>query len=96
MDLDQRINSSWFVDYAQRLGRLVAEKNAAYGNSFANTRAFLELLYPDGMKPDDYVYALILARMFDKMMRVANGHLEDSFGDIAGYAFLGEKQARGE
>lgn len=74
------------------IGELVAEKNAAYGDSFAKCGDFLRLLYPSGIAPAQYDDALALARIFDKQMRIATR--KDAFGespyrDIAGYGILG-------
>jgi len=74
------------------VGKLVDEKQAAYGNSFGKAGKFLELLYPDGILPDQYGDALTLVRIFDKQMRIATD--KDAFGespyqDIAGYGLLG-------
>lgn len=82
-------------DYQQMgndLGSLVAEKNVAYGSAFAKTGAFLRLLYPDGMTPDQYDDALLLVRIFDKQVRIATAKgafAEDPYLDIAGYGLLG-------
>lgn len=77
---------------AAEIGALTAEKNQAYGNSFAESAKFLAIIYPDGIKPEQYKDVLLLVRMFDKMMRIANK--KDAFGespyrDIAGYGLLG-------
>ncbi|RAV18813.1 hypothetical protein [Paenibacillus contaminans] len=77
---------------AEEIGQLVDEKDAAYGQAFAKAGDFLRLLYPDGMKPEQYTDALCLVRIFDKQMRIASR--KDAFGespyrDIAGYALLG-------
>jgi hypothetical protein len=81
-----------FKEVAEEIGSLVEEKNKAYGNSFAKCGEFLQLLYPDGIKPDQYQDALTLIRIFDKQMRIATR--KDAFGespyrDIAGYGILG-------
>jgi hypothetical protein len=74
------------------LADLVAEKNQAYGSSFEKSGDFLRLLFPDGLRPEQYGDALLLVRMFDKQMRVATR--KDAFGespwrDIGGYGLLG-------
>lgn len=74
------------------VGTLVDEKNAAYGDSFAKCGEFLKLLYPNGIKPEQYTDALCLVRIFDKQMRIATK--KDAFGespyrDIVGYGLLG-------
>ncbi len=84
------------------LAGLVAEKNAAYGNSWATSGRILRILYPMGVPVDAYEYMLLLVRMLDKMGRIATGggDREDPWGDIAGYGILGsimaEQKKRGE
>ena len=77
---------------AEEIGKLVAEKNAAYGSSFAEAHRILEVLYPQGIKPEQYPDALAIIRVIDKLFRLANK--KDAFGespwrDIAGYGILG-------
>ena len=79
----------------EALGGLVDEKNQAYGSSFDKSGDFLALIYPNGINTDQYTDALLLVRIFDKMMRIANK--KDAFGespynDIAGYGLLGAKK----
>jgi hypothetical protein len=83
-----------FWQLGAKIGNLVDKKNAAYGDSFAKSGAFLRLLYPDGIRPDQYDDALCLIRIFDKQMRIAtakNAFGESPYGDIGGYALLGLK-----
>jgi len=83
------------TDYEQigkDVGQLVDKKNEAYGNSFNKSKEFLQILYPSGVKPEDYEDVLLLARIFDKMMRIANqkeAFDENPYKDIAGYGILG-------
>jgi hypothetical protein len=73
------------------IGALVEEKNAAYGSSFEKCGEFLRLLYPDGLKPEQYKDALALVRIFDKQMRIATAKDalgENPYKDIAGYGIL--------
>lgn len=84
---------------ANEIGELVQEKNKAYGNSFGKSGDFLKLLYPDGIKPEQYQDMLLVVRIFDKQMRIANK--KDAFGespyrDIAGYGILGAWEGEGE
>jgi len=54
----------------------------------------MKVLYPDGVKPDQYVDMLCLVRIIDKLFRVANKPdfgAESPFDDICGYAILGIK-----
>ena len=81
-----------FEEIGTEIGNLVEAKNAAYGSSFAKAGAYLRLLFPNGLSPDRYDDALLLARDFDKSMRIATDR--DAFGespwqDKAGYAILG-------
>lgn len=82
----------------RRVGELVARKNRAYGSSFAKTGAFLRLLYPRGLAPAQFDDALLLARIFDKCMRVATRKRafgESPYLDIAGYGLLGAAKDQG-
>jgi len=81
-----------YKETAEEIGQLVEEKNKAYGNSFAKSEEMLKILYPDGIPEDSYEDVLLLARIFDKMMRIANqkeAFDEDPYKDIAGYGILG-------
>jgi hypothetical protein len=83
---------SQFERIAGELGRLVTEKNAAYGDSALTSGKALELLYPSGLAPEQYCDALLLVRIWDKMKRIATR--KDAFGespyrDISGYGLLG-------
>jgi hypothetical protein len=81
-----------FAEIGKDIGDLVATKNASYGDSFAKCGEFLRLLYPNGIRPEQYADALGLVRVFDKQMRIATD--KDALGenpwrDIAGYGILG-------
>ena len=81
-----------YEDIATRIGKLCAEKNAAYGDSFGQACKILEVLYPRGIDPSQYRDALAITRVIDKLFRLANQ--KDAFGespwqDICGYAILG-------
>lgn len=83
-----------YEDIGQDIGSLVDEKNKAYGDSFAKSQEFLKILYPNGIEPENYNDVLVLARIFDKMMRIANRKKafdENPYKDIAGYGILGTK-----
>lgn len=82
---------------AAQIGRLVAEKNAAYGDAWAKSGEFLRLLYPDGIRPEQYGEMLLLVRIFDKLMRLATSKAafgESPYVDIAGYGLLGAYKDR--
>jgi len=81
-----------YTQIAEEVGSLVEEKNAAYGSSFAESHKILSVLYPNGIKPEQYTDALAIIRVIDKLFRIATN--KDAFGespwrDIAGYALLG-------
>jgi hypothetical protein len=81
-----------FLRIGTEIGKLVDEKNAAYGDSFAQTGKFLRILYPSGIQPDQYDDALAMVRIFDKQKRIAtrkNAFGESPYRDIAGYGILG-------
>lgn len=84
-----------FQELATDIGTLVEEKNKAYGSAFDKAGDFIRLLYPEGIKPDQYKDMLCTVRIFDKLMRIATsceGTEEkkvDAYSDIMGYALLG-------
>ena len=81
-----------YKELGTEIGALVDEKNAAYGNSFEKCADHLKILYPDGIRPDQYGDALALVRIFDKEMRIATRKTafgESPYRDIAGYGLLG-------
>jgi len=80
-----------YEDAGNEIGKLVAEKQIAYGDSFGNSGKILEVLYPYGVTVDQYTDMLTITRIIDKLFRIANR--KDAFGespamDIAGYAIL--------
>lgn len=81
-----------YKQISTEIGALVQEKNEAYGDSFGQACRILEVLYPQGIQPDQYRDALAITRVIDKLFRLANK--KDAFGespwrDICGYAILG-------
>lgn len=82
------------MDYEQlgaEIGRLVNMKNAQYGNSFSTAPHILALLYPEGVPVARYDSLLAVARILDKLKRVATQDptdTEDHWRDVAGYAML--------
>ena len=84
-------NNSQFLQIAQEIASVLEEKNAQYGPAFSNAPKILEILYPDGIRPQDYTNLLTLVRMLDKLQRIATNNAtdtEDPWRDIAGYAIL--------
>lgn len=83
-----------YIDIAISIAKLVEEKQKAYGNSFERATRIFEILYPDGIKIEQYQNVLVVARILDKLSRIATD--EKAFGenpweDIAGYSILMNK-----
>ena len=81
-----------FENLAREIGRLTDEKQEAYGDSFNKAGQVMRVLYPDGIKPEQYDDALAVVRVIDKLFRIATK--KDAFGespwrDIGGYSLLG-------
>lgn len=79
-----------YIDTGKQIGELVQSKNEMYGDAFHMSGEFLNILYPNGIKPGQYNDMLGLIRLFDKQMRIANGNHgnENAWNDIAGYGIL--------
>jgi len=77
----------------QDIGKMVDKKNAAYGDAFHRAEKILKVLYPDGIKPNQYQDLLGITRVIDKLFRLASGNKkafeENPWRDIAGYGLLG-------
>lgn len=91
------MNGTKYEELATEIGRIVAEKNQAYGSSFDRSGEILAVLYPDGIRPDQYVDALGVVRVLDKLFRIATD--KDALGespwrDIAGYGILGAARSQ--
>jgi len=79
----------------EEIGKLVEEKQQAYGDSFSKSGRILKELFPNGVNPDQYDDLLTIARIIDKLFRIANDKNafgESPYRDIAGYALLGTKK----
>lgn len=88
--------TSDYADLGATIGQLVTEKQAAYGDSFGKAGDVLRILYPNGISPDQLVDALAVARIVDKLFRLAtkpDAFGESPYNDIAGYALLGAARA---
>lgn len=84
-----------YAHLATSLGELLNEKQAAYGDAFGNMDDIFNILYPEGISPHQYEDILTIARIMDKIFRIANlpKSKKDTMGeepwkDIAGYALL--------
>ena len=84
-----------YESLGKKIGSLVDSKNAAYGNSFDQAGDFLRLLYPNGIKPEQYGDMLCVVRIFDKLKRIAtqkDAFAESPYQDIVGYGLLGTER----
>lgn len=76
---------------ASDLGRLVSEKQMAYGDSYGKSGEVLKQLFPLGIPLESYTDALAIVRIVDKLFRIATDPTwgdESPWKDIAGYALL--------
>jgi hypothetical protein len=86
-----------YVATGTMIGKIVQEKNEAYGNSVAEADKILHILFPDGIPSDKYCDVALIVRILDKLMRIATQ--KEAFGespylDIAGYGLLGYEKDR--
>jgi hypothetical protein len=80
-----------YEEIGKQIGALVNEKQKAYGDSFGKSSVILQQIFPNGVKPENYDDMLFIARILDKLFRIANDKNafgEDAFKDIAGYSVL--------
>lgn len=87
-----------YVDIGKSIGKLVTEKQAAYGDAFGRSGAVMRILYPDGISHENMDDALTVLRILDKLFRIATDRDalgESPWRDIAGYAVLAVKRQEG-
>ena len=95
-DIYGQFKSNSYEKLGKEIGALVDEKQRLYGDSFNRSGGVLRVLYPDGVKPDQYGDLLTLVRILDKLFRIAtsaSGDEESPYMDIAGYGLLGARRA---
>lgn len=93
---EEAVPSELYQKIASELGKLLVEKDKAYGRAWLKSSEFLKLIFPNGINPDQYVDMLLIVRIFDKMSRIAsskNAFGENPFKDIAGYGILGASRS---
>jgi len=81
-----------FEEIGAEVGRLVQVKNQAYGASFARSGEIFRILYPKGISVEQMDDALAVARIVDKLFRIASDREafgESPYRDIVGYGILG-------
>ena len=80
-----------YVRLGKAIGELIADKQQAYGDSFHKSGEVLKILYPKGVKIDNFTDLLAITRVLDKLFRIATDPTygsESPWRDIAGYALL--------
>lgn len=83
--------SPTYRERGERLGNLIEEKQAAYGDSFGKAGDVMRILYPLGIPPQKLDDALVVVRVLDKLFRIATDRDalgESPWQDIAGYGLL--------
>ena len=81
-----------FAKIGNKVGKLVSDKQRAYGDSFGRSGECLRQMFPEGIKPNQYDDLLTIARILDKLFRIANNPTafdENPYQDIVGYGLLG-------
>ena len=84
-----------YASIGWKVGKLVFEKQEAYGDSFGRSGECLRQMFPEGVSPDQYTDILTIARILDKLFRIANdpeAFDENPYQDIVGYALLAMKR----
>lgn len=96
--LAERKFAGKYEEKGREIGALVDRKQREYGDSRGKSAAILRALYPDGIRPDQYHDVLGVARVIDKLSRIANGNQgeENAWADLAGYGLLGTMDGRKE
>ena len=82
---------------AREIGETTEAKRAAYGDSAGTAGEALRLLWPDGIPPERYGDVLLIARIWDKLSRIAHdagAFGEDPWLDVAGYGLVGAARRR--
>ena len=81
-----------FEKIGEKVGKLVQEKQEAYGDSFGRSGECLRQMFPYGINVDQYDDVLTIVRILDKLFRIANNPNafdENPYQDIVGYGMLG-------
>jgi len=97
-EIDAAAKADVYEHLGAEIGRLVTEKQKAYGSSFQKSGDVMRSLYPNGISPEQMDDALAIVRVVDKLYRIATD--KDAFGespwkDIVGYGLLGAAKGGG-
>lgn len=88
-----------YIELAKQIGKIVQEKQEAYGDSFGKSGQVMRILYPDGILPKQYDDALCVVRIVDKLFRIATDRDalgESPYVDISGYGLLGTRRVKNQ
>jgi len=80
-----------YREIGSKIGAIVEQKQEAYGDAFSKAHLILEILYPSGVKPEQYTELLTIVRVIDKLFRIATDNDktgESPWSDICGYSIL--------
>jgi|11BtaG_2_1085332.scaffolds.fasta_scaffold00001_62 hypothetical protein len=84
-----------YEEVGKQIGGLLNEKQQSYGDAFGKMEQIFKILYPENIQKHQYKDVLTLARILDKIFRIANlpedqkdTMGEEPYKDIAGYAIL--------
>ena len=85
-----KTTDSKYRKIAIEIAELVSEKQVKYGDSFGQSYKIFQVLYPNGVKPEDMKEFLTIVRVVDKLFRLSRGDQgdESAWTDIMGYALL--------
>lgn len=80
-----------YEQIGKKIGSLVEHKNDCYGDVTRKSGEIFKILYPNGIKTEEYTEMIALVRVMDKISRIANGNKgdENAWKDLAGYGILG-------
>jgi len=85
--MSEEYKKSEYEIVGEEIGKLVAQKNKAYGNSFEECENFLKCLFPKGVSISQYGDMLCIIRIFDKLKRIAtdrDAFDENPYEDLVG------------
>ena len=88
------IKMSKYEKIATQIGKVVDSKNKQYGDAINNIDSILKILYPNGIKVEQYKDMSVMVRVLDKLFRLSKGDQgdESAWNDIAGYGILMSKE----
>lgn len=94
---DRVVEKNPFEAQAFQLAQVLEQKRKSYGDSANISGKLLSVLYPYGIRPEQYGECGLIVRILDKLCRIATGKVwfnEDGWMDLAGYAMLGWKMTK--